>query len=79
MTIDDLKTITVTAPAVLVRQYGNYLAVVQSITLPPDADETLWTEFPSEAEARAFYGIYEPMTNAEMLEGLGIQPTGGLV
>lgn len=74
MTIEDLKTITATAPAVLARAYGNNLIIAHAVTMAQDEDDGLWLEFESEAEARTYFGIYSRMTNAEMLEGLGIQP-----
>ncbi len=75
--MNDFKTITATAPAVLARAYGNTLIVTQGVMMAQDADDSLWLKFPSETAAREHFGIWPRMTNAQMLMGLGIQPNGG--
>ncbi len=63
-----------TAPKVWAKYENSEFVSGSEICLPDDADTSIWKEFESEQAAKDFFGIVDPMTDAEMLIGLGIQP-----
>ncbi len=63
-----------TAPNVWANYENEHLICGSKVYLPDTANLNDWQEFDSEADAKAFFGIVAPLTNAQMLEGLGIQP-----